>query len=97
MPDGRLKPRGPRWTDRLSDRWAKRIAVTLIGFSVLAVGIAMVVLPGPALVVIPAGLAILGTEYAWARAWLLRAKAKGAELAHAAANGLKREGEPPRH
>ena len=34
---------------------------------------------------------------AWFTAWLLRAKAKGAELAHAAANGLKREGEPPRH
>lgn len=89
MPDGVLKPRGPRWTDRLAYRWAKRIAITLLGFSVLAVGLAMVVLPGPALVVIPAGLAILGAEYAWARAWLARAKAKAAELAHAAANGLK--------
>lgn len=65
-------------------RLAKRIAVTLLGFSVLAVGVAMLVLPGPGLVVIPAGLAILGLEYAWARAWLKRVKQKGAELARAA-------------
>ena len=73
-------------------RWAKRVAVTLLGFSVLAVGLAMVVLPGPALVVIPAGLAILGLEYAWARAWLARVKAKGEALARAAADGLKNGG-----
>jgi tellurite resistance protein TerC len=67
-------------------RWAKRIAVSVIGFTVLLVGVAMLVLPGPALVVIPAGLAILGLEYAWARAWLARVKAKGAQVARAAAD-----------
>ena len=66
-------------------RWAKRIAVSVIGFTVLLVGVAMLVLPGPALVVIPAGLAILGLEYAWARAWLARVKAKGTQIARAAA------------
>jgi tellurite resistance protein TerC len=38
--------------------------------SVLVVGIAMIVLPGPAMVVIPAGLAILATEFVWAQRWL---------------------------
>lgn len=71
-----------------SYRWAKRIAVSVIGFSVLAVGVAMILLPGPALVVIPAGLAILGLEFAWARAWLARLKAKGAELTLAAARSV---------
>ncbi len=66
-------------------RWAKRIAVSLIGATVLLIGVAMLVLPGPGLVVILAGLAILGLEYAWARAWLARVKTKGSELARAAA------------
>lgn len=51
-------------------RTARRAAVVLIGFSVLAVGVAMLLLPGPAILVIPAGLAILGLEFAWARRWL---------------------------
>ena len=51
-------------------RTARRAAVVLIGFGVLAGGIAMLLLPGPAILVIPAGLAILGLEFAWARRWL---------------------------
>lgn len=46
---------------------AKRIIVIVTGFTILAVGIAMIVLPGPAFVVIPVGLAILATEFIWAR------------------------------
>jgi tellurite resistance protein TerC len=34
----------------------------------------MLVLPGPAIIVIPAGLAILATEFAWARRLLHRAR-----------------------
>jgi tellurite resistance protein TerC len=41
---------------------------------VLLIGIALLVLPGPAFIVIPIGLAILATEYAWARHWLKRAR-----------------------
>ena len=51
---------------------AKRIAIAVIGVSILAVGAVMIVTPGPALVLIPVGLAILGLEFAWARAWLKR-------------------------
>jgi tellurite resistance protein TerC len=39
----------------------------VIGFTILAIGIAMIVLPGPAVVVIPIGLAILATEFIWAK------------------------------
>jgi tellurite resistance protein TerC len=49
---------------------ARRIAVLVVGFSVLAIGIALIVLPGPAFVVVPIGLAILSVEFAWARRWL---------------------------
>jgi uncharacterized protein (TIGR02611 family) len=56
-------------------RLAKRIFVSVLGFSVIIVGILMIVTPGPAIVVIPAGLAILAVEFAWARRWLRRLKA----------------------
>jgi uncharacterized protein (TIGR02611 family) len=46
---------------------AKRMLVIITGFTILVVGIAMIVLPGPAVVVIPIGLAILATEFIWAR------------------------------
>jgi uncharacterized protein (TIGR02611 family) len=49
---------------------ARRVAVLIIGSTVVLFGIALIVLPGPAFVVIPAGLAILATEFAWARRWL---------------------------
>ena len=51
----------------------KRILVAMVGGMLLASGIALVVLPGPAFLVIPAGLAILAIEFAWARRWLRRA------------------------
>jgi len=55
--------------------WPRRSVVAVIGFSVLLIGIAMVVLPGPAIVVIPLGLAILATEFVWARRLLEKARA----------------------
>jgi len=60
---------------------AKRIAIGIVGGSVLIIGIAMIALPGPAFVVIPVGLGILGIEFAWARRWLKKAKAKAEEVA----------------
>ena len=48
----------------------------MLGFSVVLVGVAMIVLPGPAVVVIPAGLAILGTEFVWAKQLLDKVKQK---------------------
>jgi tellurite resistance protein TerC len=71
---------GQRWSETITYKWARRIAVAVIGSTVCLIGIAMIVLPGPALVVIPLGLGILGLEFAWARRWLARVKA--------AANGL---------
>jgi tellurite resistance protein TerC len=45
----------------------KRLLVAIVGITILLIGIAMIVLPGPAIIVIPAALAILATEFAWAR------------------------------
>ena len=46
---------------------ARRMVMIVVGFTALIAGIAMIVLPGPAFVFIPIGLAILATEFVWAR------------------------------
>ena len=51
---------------------ARRIVVGVVGATVLLIGFVMLVTPGPALVVIPVGLAILSIEFTWARSWLRR-------------------------
>lgn len=55
---------------KITYKVARRIAILAVGSTVLAVGIVMIVAPGPAIVVIPVGLAILGIEFAWAKIWL---------------------------
>ena len=67
-------------------RFARKVAVAVIGSTVLAIGIALIVLPGPAFVVIPLGLAILATEFLWARR-LLRRVRQGATLAYQRVRG----------
>jgi uncharacterized protein (TIGR02611 family) len=69
------RPR-PAWL-----KWLRRIGIAIAGGVVLLVGIAMIVLPGPAFLMIPAGLAILGLEFAWARVWLKKAREKAKALA----------------
>jgi len=57
-------------TIHMTYKLARRIAVTVVGVTVVALGVVMIVTPGPALLVIPVGLAILSIEFAWARIWL---------------------------
>jgi len=71
----------------ITARLARRIAVTVIGVTILLLGIVMIVAPGPAIIVIPTGLTILGLEFAWARQWLRRLR-EGIS-----ANNSKRRGE----
>ena len=56
-------------------KFLKRIVVGIVGFTVLLIGIAMMILPGPAFIVIPLGLAILATEFVWAQRLLTKARA----------------------
>ena len=56
---------------------ARKVVVGVVGGTVILCGVAMLVLPGPALVVIPVGLAILAVEFAWARRWLRRLREGG--------------------
>lgn len=61
-------------------RYARRLAVALVGGTIVLVGVVMLVTPGPAMVFIPAGLAILALEFAWARRLIKRSRKTVAEL-----------------
>jgi len=65
---------------RTIGRGGKQIAVTVVGFVLIALGIVLLVLPGPGLLVIAAGLAVLSTQYGWAQRLLewTKQRAKGA-------------------
>lgn len=56
-----------------------KIVVTTIGVLVICAGLVMMVAPGPGIVGIAVGLAILATEYDWAERWLQKAKDKAQE------------------
>jgi uncharacterized protein (TIGR02611 family) len=83
---------------RFFSRWkldnikvVRRVIVTVFGATVLLIGIALLVLPGPAFVVIPVGLAILATEYAWARRWLKKARRIASKVVSGRDSALPRE------
>jgi tellurite resistance protein TerC len=67
--------RGPAFV-----RHVRRLVLGVVGGTVLAIGVAMIVLPGPAFVVIPLGLGILAAEFAWARAVTRRLHEHGKRL-----------------
>jgi tellurite resistance protein TerC len=69
---------------------ARRLVIIVVGFTVLLIGLALLVLPGPAFVVIPVGLAILATEFVWARKLLARVKREATRAVSAVT------GRPPR-
>lgn len=69
----RRKIRGWFYLDH-APKPVRRVIIGVIGGTILLIGIVMIVLPGPAIVVIPLGLAILATEYIWARRWLKKVR-----------------------
>jgi uncharacterized protein (TIGR02611 family) len=68
-----MKPLSRIWNTE-NIKVVRRVIVSVIGVTVLLIGVALLVLPGPAFIVIPVGLAILATEYAWARRWLKKVR-----------------------
>ena len=69
------------WQQRLNVRFGldrrptiRKVVYSVIGITILLIGIVMLVLPGPAILVIPIGLLILATEFAWARRVIRRGR-----------------------
>lgn len=75
---------------RFIARSSKRIAVSVVGAALVLAGLAMLVLPGPGILVVALGFAVLGTEYAWAAAALERTKRLAAQAGGVARDGVTR-------
>jgi hypothetical protein len=73
-------------------RSTKRIAVSIVGGVFVLGGLAMLVLPGPGIVVIAIGFAILGTEYVWAAVALEHTKKAAARAGRMARDGASAAG-----
>ena len=76
-----------RWVGRNS----RRVGITIVGFVLVLGGIVLLPLPGPGMLIIIAGLTVLGTEYMWARRALELAKEKAKQ---AADKVRRRKGQP---
>ena len=50
----------------------KRSLYTVLGFISLLIGLVFILLPGPAVIFLPLGLALLSLEFDWAKTWLRR-------------------------
>jgi hypothetical protein len=87
MPDGEQKPNGINGVMGQAWRAARRLVVLVIGSTVVLIGVIMIVTPGPAFVLIPAGIAILATEFVWARRLLQRARRQMSDVAARMSNG----------
>lgn len=68
-----------------------RALYVMVGFTVLLGGLAMLVLPGPAFLVIPIGLAILALEFTWAETMLERAIEQGEKARQRATDTTTRQ------
>lgn len=81
----------PRPTEvvRFVLRSSRRIAVTVVGGAFVLGGIAMLVLPGPGIIVIAIGFAILGTEYVWAAVALEHTKRAATRAGDYAKKGVR--------
>lgn len=77
---------------RFIARNSKRAAISVAGGALVLLGLAMLVLPGPGILVIALGFAVLGTEYAWAAAALQRTKQTADRAGRTARRGAARAG-----
>ena len=69
----------------------KRLAIFLIGISIVLIGCILFFTPGPAIIVIPAGLALLATEFIWAKKLLNKFKETTSSISKSAKRVIKKK------
>lgn len=74
----------------MDTRQAKRLVIFVLGITVLLFGIVMLVAPGPGLLTVGLGLAILASEFLWARRILARFRKEAGSI-----RGRLLRGTPP--
>lgn len=77
-------PTSPADVVRFVARNTKLIVISVLGGALVVAGLAMLVLPGPGILVVALGFAVLGTEYAWAASALERTKRTAASAGNTA-------------
>ncbi|UCG32251.1 MAG: TerC/Alx family metal homeostasis membrane protein [Phycisphaerales bacterium] len=89
-----LSPLADELEDLVEYSWkqVRRILILLAGATLLLAGLAMIVLPGPAILAIPAGLAMLGSEFLWARQLLAKMRRAGSSVLRGLDEGNMRGG-----
>ncbi|MEN8184688.1 MAG: PGPGW domain-containing protein [Myxococcota bacterium] len=75
-----------------SYRMARRLLVGFAGALVLLAGLVLLVLPGPGLLVIPAGLAILAAEFQWAQQLLRGVRERSGQWLRSVRRGAMQPG-----
>ena len=65
---------------RMTLRQIRRLAILVCGLTVALIGLVMFVTPGPGLVVLPLGLAILAIEFVWARRLLAQVRDRAVNI-----------------
>lgn len=78
---------------RYTVKRARRTVILVVGTTVILIGVALLVLPGPGMVVIVIGLSLLATEFIWARRLLRRVKHDALRLGRASLKTLGLAGE----
>lgn len=92
MPDNGQVTAAPKAVVRFVLRNGKRIAISIVGGLLLLAGLVMMITPGPGIVFILAGLAVLASEYAWAQRALERTKAKAKDAGRGVRRWFRRKG-----
>lgn len=65
---------------RMTLRQIRRLAILVCGLTVMLIGVVMFVTPGPGLLVLPLGLAILAIEFVWARRLLAQVRERAVNI-----------------
>ncbi len=69
----------------------RKLAIFLIGISIVLIGCILFFTPGPAIIVIPVGLAILATEFIWAKKLLKKFKEATESISNTAKKAIKKK------
>tara|TARA_B110000014_G_scaffold112407_1_gene77149 strand:- start:464 stop:739 length:276 start_codon:yes stop_codon:yes gene_type:complete len=69
----------------------KKLAIFVIGISIVLIGCLLFFTPGPAIIVIPIGLAILATQFEWAKKLLEKFKKTTAKISQTAKDALSKK------
>lgn len=79
---------------RLTTKQARRLVVLVVGVTLVGLGIAMLVGPGPGLLVIPIGLGLLATEFVWAKRLQARFAEHATRVGRSAGGAVMKRSKP---